>query len=155
MQKPAPSETGNTPKKSPYNVRHKARKRATQALYRWSMTHEPTERLIEDFLEIQKKTSKSGLAYFTNIVTQCIENQEILCEKIVAYSAIPLEKLDPIAKIILWIAIHELMHQTKIPWRVILDEAIEQAKIFGPEQSFKFINGVLDKAVKDIRPDRK
>ncbi len=65
------------------------------------------------------------------------------------------EELDPIEKAILRIATLELTERIDVPYRVIINEAIELAKAFGAEESHKFINGALDKAVRTLRKDER
>ena len=61
------------------------------------------------------------------------------------------EELDPIEKAILRLATLELTQRVDVPYKVVINEAIELAKSFGAEESHKFVNGVLDKAVKTLR----
>ena len=60
----------------------------------------------------------------------------------------PFEQLDPVEKIILWLSGYELQHRTDIPYKVVINEAVELAKAFGAEQGHRFVNGVLDKAAR-------
>ena len=62
-----------------------------------------------------------------------------------------LEDLDPVERAILHIGLYELLTYPDIPWRVVINESVELAKMFGAEQSHKYINGVLDKAAHQIR----
>ncbi len=62
-----------------------------------------------------------------------------------------LEDLDPVEKAILQIGLYELIFHPELPYRVVLNEAVDLAKMFGAEQSHKYINGVLDKAAQKIR----
>jgi hypothetical protein len=63
----------------------------------------------------------------------------------------PFEQLDPVEQVILFIGTYELVHCPDIPYRVVINEAIELAKSFGAEESHKFINGVLDRTVTRIQ----
>jgi len=63
----------------------------------------------------------------------------------------PLAEIDVVERSILTLALYELVHHTELPWRIIVNEAIELAKMFGAEQSHKYINGVLDRAARQIR----
>ena len=62
-----------------------------------------------------------------------------------------MEDLDPVEKAILQIGLYELTFHPELPYRVVLNEAVDLAKMFGAEQSHKYINGVLDKAAQQIR----
>jgi N utilization substance protein B len=65
------------------------------------------------------------------------------------------EELDPIEKSIMRLATVELSQRLDTPYKVVINEAIELAKSFGAEESHKFINGALDKAVKTLRKDER
>ncbi|MBT7951337.1 MAG: N utilization substance protein B, partial [Gammaproteobacteria bacterium] len=52
---------------------------------------------------------------------------------------------------ILHLGIYELLYHIELPWRVVLNESIELAKMFGADQSHKYVNGILDKAAHQIR----
>ncbi|HIL39315.1 MAG TPA: transcription antitermination factor NusB, partial [Methylococcales bacterium] len=57
----------------------------------------------------------------------------------------PVEKIDPVERAILRMSIFELFHRLDIPYRVILNEAVSLSKLYGAEDGYKYINGVLDK----------
>ena len=55
------------------------------------------------------------------------------------------DELDPIETAILRLAVYELRFELDVPYKVVINEAIEVAKVFGADESHKYINGVLDK----------
>ncbi len=59
--------------------------------------------------------------------------------------------IDPIEKVILRIGVFELQHKIEIPYKVVINESIELAKRFGAEDSYKYVNGILDKVAQQIR----
>ncbi len=63
----------------------------------------------------------------------------------------PIEQLDPVERAILRIAIYELLERIDIPYRVVINEAVQLAKKFGAEQGHAFVNAVLDKAASKLR----
>ena len=63
-----------------------------------------------------------------------------------------IKSLDPIEHALLWLGIYELSHRKDIPYRVVINEAVEVSKQFGAEESHKYINGILDKLVPQLRP---
>jgi transcription antitermination protein NusB len=63
----------------------------------------------------------------------------------------PLTEIDRVERAILHLGIYELAYQLELPWRVVVNESIELAKMFGAEESHKYINGVLDKAAQRLR----
>ena len=62
-----------------------------------------------------------------------------------------LDELDPIEKAILRLAVYELQFEADVPYKVVINEAIEVAKVFGADESHKYINGVLDKIAPVVR----
>ena len=79
------------------------------------------------------------------IIENCDKNKEIILEKINSISSIDAKKLSLVEKSILIIAFTEILFFYDIPLKVTINEAIELAKIYGSNESYKFINGVLDK----------
>ncbi len=57
----------------------------------------------------------------------------------------PLEQLDPVEHAVLLLGAYELLHKPDVPWKVVVNESVNLAKVFGAEEGYKFINGVLDK----------
>ena len=79
------------------------------------------------------------------IIENCDKNKQILLEKINSISTIDTKKISLVEKSILIIALTEILFFDNIPLKVTINEAIELAKIYGSNESYKFINGVLDK----------
>ena len=79
------------------------------------------------------------------IIENCDKNKEIILKKINSISSIDAKKLSLVEKSILIIAFTEILFFNDIPLKVTINEAIELAKIYGSNESYKFINGVLDK----------
>ena len=79
------------------------------------------------------------------IIENCDKNKEIILEKINSISTIDTKKISLVEKSILIIALTEILFFDNIPLKVTINEAIELAKIYGSNESYKFINGVLDK----------
>jgi N utilization substance protein B len=61
--------------------------------------------------------------------------------------------LDPIEHAVLWLGLHELLSRPEIPYRVAIAEAVQLTKQFGATDGYKYVNAVLDKAARGIRPD--
>ena len=81
-----------------------------------------------------------------------IPNQvDIIDESISSFIDRPLAQLDPVERAILRIGIYELLYRLDIPYRVIINEAVQLTRKFGAEQGHAFVNGVLDKAAHKIR----
>lgn len=132
------------------HARKKARERALQALYQWDINRNPAKIIINQFNETQDMR-KADIAYFEQVVTGSIKNTLQLDERIQCFSAIPIPQIDPVERAILRLALYELLFHFDVPYRVIINEAIELAKRYGGEEGHKFINGILDKAAKEVR----
>ena len=83
--------------------------------------------------------------YCRHLLRQTIENVEAVDFTMSGYLDRSLDELDPIEKAILRLAVYELQFQPDVPYKVVINEAIEVAKVFGAEDGHKYINGVLDK----------
>jgi len=92
---------------------------------------------------LEKKNIDRDFA--VKIIENCDKNKEIILEKINSISSIDENKLSLVEKSILIIALTEILFFDNIPLKVTINEAIELAKIYGSNESYKFINGVLDK----------
>lgn len=132
-------------------ARRLARQRALQALYQWELNPGPVNGLLEQFLTTQDM-EKVDMEYFTELLRQSVALCKELDERLEPYLDIPAAQLDPVERGILRLSVYELTRRLDIPYRVIISEAVALAKKFGAEDGHKFINGVLDKAVRDWRP---
>jgi len=70
-----------------------------------------------------------------------------------AFGEIPPPDLDPVEHAVLWLGLHELESHPELPYRVALDEAVQLAKQFGATDGHKYVNAVLDRAAKVMRPE--
>lgn len=134
-----------------YHQRHKARQRAVQALYQWLLNPIAATSLVVEFFNGKLDMKKIDADYFQKLLTGAIENNLDLEQLIQKYAAFSVDNLDPTEKAILLMASYELQQCIETPKAVVIDEAIELAKIYGAVDSYKFINGVLDKMSKTLR----
>ena len=131
--------------------RRRARELALQGVYSWQMTNNAVEQ-VELALATSNDMKKVDMNYFQLLLRGVIKDAGQLDETIRPYLGRLPEELDPIEKAILRLATFELSKQIEVPYKVVINEAIELAKSFGAEESHKFVNGALDKAVKTLRP---
>ena len=134
--------------------RQKARKLALQGLYSWQLTGNAIEQIELD-LATSNDMTKVDVEYLKELLTSASKDSENLDTTIKPYLGRLPEELDPIEKCILRIATYELVNRIDVPFKVVINEAIELAKTFGAEESHKFVNGALDKAVKTLRKDER
>ena len=138
-------------KKSSVKARIRARRSAVQALYQWGMTDKSMAEIISEFEKDRSELDKADIDYFREILRGIDEHLEELDGRLTPLLDRPMPELDPVENAILHLGMYELLYHLELPWRVVLNEAIELAKMFGAEQSYKYINGVLDKAAQKIR----
>ncbi|WP_438865324.1 transcription antitermination factor NusB [Neptunicella sp.] len=131
-------------------ARRQARELALQAVYSWQMTGNPVKQ-IELHMATTNDMTKVDMAYFQELLNQVVARVDELDKKIKPYLGRLPEELDPVEKAIIRIATYELQHRIDVPFKVVINEAIELAKSFGAEESHKFVNGVLDKAIHYFR----
>jgi N utilization substance protein B len=126
----------------PY-LRHAARALAIQAIYDWQIHPLPVEALLARFLsEANKKFDQD---YFERLIRLTLEHQALLQELITPYLDRAFDEVSQVELAILRIGACELKFFLDVPYRVVLNEALELTKKFGSPNSHKFINGVLDK----------
>lgn len=134
--------------------RRKARILAFQALYAWEASRTPLDELLKfSWLEESKRAQiEDDIAAFTRlIIAGTIENLGTVDGVIVKHLAHwPFERLKKVDLALLRMGTYCLLYQKDIPAQITIDEAIEIAKEYGSEDSFKFINGVLDGIHKDF-----
>lgn len=132
--------------------RRKARELAVQAVYSWQLSGNNIVDVEAHFLTDNAKR-RFDIEYFQQLLRGVASNLTKLDEFITPHVDRPLTDIDPVEKAILRTAIYELSDCQEVPYRVVINEAIELAKSFAADDSHKFVNGVLDKVVKDLRPN--
>lgn len=135
---------------SRFEFRRRARRRALQALYQWHLTGQDAGEIIAQFRE-EQDFSNVDTELFATLVRKVSRDQASIDEKLEPFLDRPLSQLDVIEHVVLSIGAYELLYSIEVPHQVVIDEAINLAKVFGAEQGHSFINGVLDKAAKQLR----
>lgn len=132
-------------------ARIKARRSAVQALYEWLLTGKDAADVIAEFVNDGNKLAGTDVDYFKSLFSGTIQHNDELNQYIHNLVDRPVNELDAIERAILNIGCYELAHQPELPYRVVVNESVELAKRFGAEQSYKYINGILDKVAKKLR----
>ena len=127
-----------------------ARKLAMQALYQWQLTDHEANDLSKQFLE-SEEFGAADREYFNELLRGCIKGKQDIAASISPYIDRPLEQLDPVEKAILMMSMYELRSRIDVPYRVVINEAIDLAKRFGATDAHKYVNAVLDRAAREIR----
>ena len=130
--------------------RRRARECAVQALYSWAISQNSPE-IIELNFMTEQDMKGVDTPYFRKLFRQTVENVETVERIMQGYLDRGLAELDPIEKAILRLAVYELQFEADVPYKVVINEAIEVAKVFGADESHKYINGVLDKIAPVVR----
>jgi transcription antitermination protein NusB len=139
------------PRARGHRARSLARRFALQALYQIQINPRPwadTQRQFTDDAEAERV----DLEYFLELMAAIAPNRETLDLTLTRLGEIPPLELDPIEHAALWLGLHELASCPELPYRVALDEAVKLAKQFGATDGHKFVNAVLDKAARELRP---
>lgn len=140
------------PENSPMNpvARRNARRYVLQAMYQWQIAGTAIPDIEAEFLNyhIDKKLD---LSYFKELLHGIPRCQHELDQTMQPYLGRPLQEIDPIELAVLRLAIYELVKRLDVPYRVIINEALELTKKFGSVEGHKFVNGVLDRVAKKTR----
>ena len=124
--------------------RHRSREFALQGLYQWLLNHEDVG-AIDAHLREAHGFDKADAAHFDALLYGTIKEAATLRNGLVPLIDRPLELLSPIEHAILLIGAFELTHHIEIPYKVVINEAVELTKSFGGIDGHKYVNGVLDK----------
>jgi transcription antitermination protein NusB len=127
-----------------------ARKLAMQALYQWQLTHQTAAEIKKQFLESEDSAGVDR-EHFEELVGGCIAQHEALAATLKQFIDRPLDQLDPVETAILMIGLFELQHRVDIPYRVVINEAVDLTKRFGATDAHKYVNAVLDRAARELR----
>ena len=126
-------------------ARSRARRRALQAVYAWQLSGTPMKKVLEQFRG-EQDMEVADEAYFEDLALGVDRLCEELDAALLTFLDRSVEQVDPIERGVLRLAAYELLHRLDVPYRVVLNEAVETAKRFGAEHGHTYINGVLDKA---------
>lgn len=123
--------------------RHGARRLLLQALYQHQVAGHGAGELLDQFCAQPQFAQVDG-DYFRELLTEILASRQWLDERIAAGADRPLAQLDPVERAVLWIGIAELTRRSDVPARVAINEAIELAKEFGAQDSYRYVNAILD-----------
>lgn len=129
-----------------------ARKLALQALYRLQLNECPWQDLIQEFGDAQDMP-RADREYFRELIEGVWRTREALDADLAQWADRAPALLDPIEHAILLMGIYELRQRLDVPYRVAISEAVSLAKRFGATDGHKYVNAVLDRAARALRPD--
>ena len=129
--------------------KQRSRARVVQALYQWLISGENIKKIEQQFLN--QKEGKISKAFFSNLLLNIPKNIAALEDIIHPTLDRDIGELGPTEKAILYLGVYELKFQPEVPYKVVINEAVELAKLYGAEGSFKLVNSSLDKIALELR----
>jgi N utilization substance protein B len=132
------------------HARHKARSLALQAIFQWQFTANSIDDIAVQYLaELNPK--KVDAEYLSDLLRGTTKNVAEIDEVMVPFLDRKLKELNQIERAVLRLAIYELMYRPDVPYKVVINEALELTKKFGSIEGYKYVNGVLDKIAHSSR----
>jgi len=140
------------PRRSPaHAARRRSREFALQGLYEWLLTGSDAG-VIDAHMREQADFDKADRAHFDALLHGCVQEAARLDALLEKHLDRRSSALSPVEHAALLIGTWELAHCIEIPYRVVINEAVELSKSFGGTDGHKYVNGVLDKTAADLRP---
>lgn len=136
----------------PQSRRGLARRVTVQAVYQWLLNEGEPAALLKQFREQDEGLGRADPKYFEELLNGIVEHATELTMAVAPHLDRPIAQLDPVEHAILLLAAYELQHRPDVPWKVAVNESVNLAKMFGAEDGYKFVNGVLDKLAHAMRP---
>jgi len=131
-------------------ARRKARRALVQAVYQWQVSANEVADICADFRG-GDALKKADVAFFDELLKLVVSRASDLDAAYAGLLDRRVEQLDVVERAILRLATAEFMHRIDVPYRVVIDEYVELAKIFGAQDSHKYVNGVLDRLAAALR----
>ncbi|MCU0768756.1 MAG: transcription antitermination factor NusB [Burkholderiaceae bacterium] len=140
------------------SARRRARELAVQGLYQWLVGGQDAAAIEGHLAEsrgpegLDDLAARADMAHYRELLTGAIDGAAGLRTEFAPHLDRDVAALSPVEHGILLLATYELKHRSEIPYRVIINEAVELAKSFGGTEGFRYVNGVLDKVAAQLRP---
>ena len=134
------------------SARRRSREFAMQGLYQWQVNAGDAAAIAADLMQT-KGFADADENHFRALLQGTTDKAEALRTALRPCLDRPIEGLSPVEHAILLLGAYEMSHHVEIPYRVVINEAVELAKTFGGTDGFKFVNGVLDKLALSLRPN--
>lgn len=131
-------------------ARHLARELLVKALYQWQIAGHSVAEISAQFAAYED-FERSDRDFFGQLLAVTIEDAPALDVVIARQATRGIEQLDAVARAILLLGLAELKFRDDVPSKVVINEAVELAKRYGPAESYKFVNAVLDKSSRELR----
>lgn len=139
------------PEKTPAkSARHRARELALQAIYQWRMSG-GNHLDIEKTTRAEKSLGRYDIELFSQLLRGVVDHNQALVTLVTPHLDRDMNELSPIEFSVLLLGAFELSRHPEVPYRVVINEAVELCKTFGGTDGHKFVNGVLDKLAAQVR----
>ena len=133
------------------SARHRSREFALQGLYQWLLAKNSPAAIAQDLAQF-RGFDKCDALYFRDLLDGAVHDVEKIESSLTPHLDRPVGRLSPIERAVLMIAGCEFLRHPEVPYRVVINEAVELAKSFGGTDGHKYVNGVLDKLAAIMRP---
>lgn len=133
------------------SARRRARRFLVQALYQWQVSGQDPDDVLIQFVD-GRNLGSADIEYFQDLMRAIPADVAALDAQIAPLLERSIAMIDPVERGILRLACYELRDRYEVPARVVIDEAVELAKAFGADQGHRFINGVIDRLARRLRP---
>jgi N utilization substance protein B len=134
-----------------HRARSLSRRLALQALYQLQINPRSWQDTHRQFAD-DPEAERVDRDYFKELIEAIAPSSEALDAQLTKFGEIAPAELDPIEHAALWLGLHELTAHPELPYRVVLSEAVELTKRFGATDGHKYVNAVLDRAARELRP---
>lgn len=131
--------------------RRRAREFALQGVYQWLLSGNALSAIETSLAEVAG-FEKADREMFLALLRGTLAQAETLQADFAPFLDRPVQELSPVERAVLLLATQELRHSPQVPYRVVINEAIELTKSFGGAEGHRFVNGVLDKLAPRLRP---
>jgi N utilization substance protein B len=131
-------------------ARSRARRCIVQGLYQWHLTGRDAGALDPQFF-IEEGEGEIDRGFFDHLMAEILAHADELDDTIAPLLDRPIGEVDPVELAILRLGADELRYHPETPFRVVINEAVELAKLFGAHHGHKYVNGILDKLAARLR----
>jgi len=132
-------------------ARRRARRLLLQALYQWQCSGADAADIEQQFRD-DPAFARIDAVYFHEVLRGVIAQQQALDAELVPLLDRKVSELDYVERALLRMAVYELTHRLDVPYKVVIDEAVDLAHVFGAEESHRYVNAVLDAVARTRRP---
>lgn len=135
---------------APKSPRHRARELALQGIYQWRVSGGDASD-IEQQLQAEENVGRYDKKMFSRLLRGVLAHHAEVEALLAPHLDRPIDDLSPVEFAVLLLGAFELSRQPEVPYKVVINEAVELAKTFGGTDGHKYVNGVLDKLVPQVR----